>query len=80
MLKHDCDNNCELLRNGKVITFRVIKPIAVGEEVTAHYGDDYCACPSLVHSSVSPSFSRHVQLRLTCDFLLFPPAISHLSS
>lgn len=41
--KHDCDNNCELLRNGKVITFRVIKPIAVGEEVTAHYGDDYCA-------------------------------------
>lgn len=41
-LQHDCDNNCELFRNGRYITFRAIKPIAVGQEITAHYGDGYC--------------------------------------
>ena len=41
-LQHDCDNNCELFREGKYITFRVLRPIAVGEEITAHYGDGYC--------------------------------------
>ncbi|KZT19063.1 hypothetical protein NEOLEDRAFT_76291 [Neolentinus lepideus HHB14362 ss-1] len=40
-VNHDCDNNCELFREGKYITFRVIKPIGVGEEVTAHYGYGY---------------------------------------
>ncbi|TFY51882.1 hypothetical protein EVG20_g10796, partial [Dentipellis fragilis] len=40
-VNHDCDNNCELFREGRYITFRVIKAIAVGEEVTAHYGDGY---------------------------------------
>ncbi|KAF9012422.1 hypothetical protein BDQ17DRAFT_1232159 [Cyathus striatus] len=40
-VNHDCDNNCELFREGKYITFRVLKPIAVGEEITAHYGDGY---------------------------------------
>lgn len=40
-VNHDCGNNVELFREGRYITFRVIKPIAVGEEVTAHYGDDY---------------------------------------
>ncbi|KAI9442207.1 hypothetical protein H4582DRAFT_1809342 [Lactarius indigo] len=40
-VNHDCDNNCELFREGRYITFRVIKPVAVGEEVTAHYGDGY---------------------------------------
>ncbi|KAI0062908.1 hypothetical protein BV25DRAFT_484322 [Artomyces pyxidatus] len=40
-VNHDCDNNCELFREGRYITFRVIKPIAIGEEVTAHYGDGY---------------------------------------
>ncbi|KAI0051838.1 hypothetical protein FA95DRAFT_1457446, partial [Auriscalpium vulgare] len=40
-VNHDCDNNCELFREGRYITFRVIKPIAMGEEVTAHYGDGY---------------------------------------
>ncbi|KAI0278485.1 hypothetical protein BGY98DRAFT_533986 [Russula aff. rugulosa BPL654] len=40
-VNHDCDNNCELFREGRYITFRVVKPIAVGEEVTAHYGDGY---------------------------------------
>jgi histone-lysine N-methyltransferase SUV420H len=41
--QHDCDNNCELFREGKYITFRVIRPISIGEEITAHYGDGYCA-------------------------------------
>lgn len=40
-VNHDCDNNCELFREGKYITFRVMRPIAVGEEITAHYGDGY---------------------------------------
>ncbi|KAF8638019.1 hypothetical protein AX16_010651 [Volvariella volvacea WC 439] len=40
-VNHDCENNCELFREGRYITFRVIKPIAIGEEITAHYGDGY---------------------------------------
>ncbi|KZS98162.1 hypothetical protein SISNIDRAFT_134090 [Sistotremastrum niveocremeum HHB9708] len=40
-VNHDCDNNCELFREGKYITFRVIKPIERGQEITAHYGDAY---------------------------------------
>ncbi|KAH9083507.1 hypothetical protein EDB83DRAFT_22133 [Lactarius deliciosus] len=40
-VNHDCDNNCELFREGRYITFRVVKSVAVGEEVTAHYGDGY---------------------------------------
>ncbi|KAJ6594012.1 hypothetical protein B0H19DRAFT_919803 [Mycena capillaripes] len=40
-VNHDCNNNCELFREGKYITFRVLRPIAVGEEITAHYGDGY---------------------------------------
>ncbi|KAJ7731472.1 hypothetical protein B0H14DRAFT_524317 [Mycena olivaceomarginata] len=52
-VNHDCNNNCELSREGKQITFRVSRSIAVGEEITAHYGDDYfgrgnrhCLCSS----------------------------------
>jgi len=44
--QHDCDNNCELFREGRYITFRVLRPIAVGEEITAHYGDGYCTSSS----------------------------------
>eukprot|EP00914_Ancora_sagittata_P022871 GHVO01045378.1.p1 GENE.GHVO01045378.1~~GHVO01045378.1.p1 ORF type:complete len:527 (+),score=20.94 GHVO01045378.1:218-1582(+) len=40
-VNHDCDNNCELFREGKYITFRVLRPISIGEEITAHYGDGY---------------------------------------
>ncbi|RXW16770.1 hypothetical protein EST38_g9075 [Candolleomyces aberdarensis] len=40
-VNHDCDNNVELFREGRYITFRVLRPIAVGEEITAHYGDGY---------------------------------------
>ncbi|TFK85357.1 hypothetical protein K466DRAFT_526041 [Polyporus arcularius HHB13444] len=40
-VNHDCDHNVELFREGRYITFRVIKHIGVGEEVTAHYGDGY---------------------------------------
>ncbi|KAH7924600.1 hypothetical protein BV22DRAFT_1034919 [Leucogyrophana mollusca] len=40
-VNHDCEHNCELFREGKYITFRVLRPIAVGEEITAHYGDGY---------------------------------------
>ncbi|KAF8530477.1 hypothetical protein BU17DRAFT_18782, partial [Hysterangium stoloniferum] len=40
-VNHDCEHNVELFRDGRVITFRVIKPIAAGQEVTAHYGEGY---------------------------------------
>ncbi|KAF9566673.1 hypothetical protein CPC08DRAFT_627960 [Agrocybe pediades] len=40
-VNHDCNNNCELFREGRYITFRVLRPIAIGEEITAHYGDGY---------------------------------------
>ncbi|EGO00022.1 hypothetical protein SERLA73DRAFT_25237, partial [Serpula lacrymans var. lacrymans S7.3] len=40
-VNHDCENNCELFREGKYITFRVMRPIGIGEEITAHYGDGY---------------------------------------
>ncbi|KAJ7251542.1 hypothetical protein B0H12DRAFT_1296555 [Mycena haematopus] len=48
-VNHDCNNNCELFREGKYITFRVLRPISVGEEITAHYGDvgkknRHCLC------------------------------------
>ncbi|KXN85355.1 Histone-lysine N-methyltransferase SET9 [Leucoagaricus sp. SymC.cos] len=40
-VNHDCNNNCELFREGRYITFRVLRPINIGEEITAHYGDGY---------------------------------------
>ncbi|KAI0074375.1 hypothetical protein K474DRAFT_64651 [Panus rudis PR-1116 ss-1] len=40
-VNHDCEHNVELFRSGRYITFRVIRPIAVGEEVVANYGDGY---------------------------------------
>ncbi|OJA09199.1 hypothetical protein AZE42_00688 [Rhizopogon vesiculosus] len=40
-VNHDCDNNCELFREGKYITFRTLRAISTGEEITAHYGDGY---------------------------------------
>lgn len=43
--QHDCDNNCELFREGKYITFRTLRAIPTGAEITAHYGDGYCKHP-----------------------------------
>ncbi|CAE6473223.1 unnamed protein product [Rhizoctonia solani] len=40
-VNHDCNPNAELFRDGKYITFRVLRPIRVGEEITASYGPDY---------------------------------------
>ncbi|CUA75416.1 histone-lysine N-methyltransferase SUV420H [Rhizoctonia solani] len=40
-VNHDCNPNAELFRDGKYITFRVLRPISVGEEITASYGPDY---------------------------------------
>ncbi|OCB86840.1 hypothetical protein A7U60_g6013 [Sanghuangporus baumii] len=40
-VNHDCDNNCELFRDGRYITFRTLRPIVVGQEITAHYGEGY---------------------------------------
>ncbi|WVF70587.1 hypothetical protein IAT40_005379 [Kwoniella sp. CBS 6097] len=40
-LNHDCNPNVELLRQGKHVTFRVTKPIRIGEELTTFYGENY---------------------------------------
>ncbi|WWC66376.1 uncharacterized protein I206_100277 [Kwoniella pini CBS 10737] len=40
-LNHDCNPNVELLRQGKYVTFRVSKPIRVGDELTTFYGENY---------------------------------------
>ncbi|KAL0956481.1 hypothetical protein HGRIS_002627 [Hohenbuehelia grisea] len=40
-VNHDCDNNCDLFREGRYITFRTKRPISVGEEITTHYGAGY---------------------------------------
>ncbi|KAK1928040.1 hypothetical protein DB88DRAFT_480167 [Papiliotrema laurentii] len=40
-LNHDCNPNVELLRQGKYVTFRVLRDIRVGDEITTFYGDNY---------------------------------------
>nr|ODN98688.1 hypothetical protein L204_02652 [Cryptococcus depauperatus CBS 7855] len=40
-INHDCDPNVELLRQGKYVTFRVTRPIKIGEELTTFYGENY---------------------------------------
>ncbi|WVQ62235.1 uncharacterized protein L199_000374 [Kwoniella botswanensis] len=40
-LNHDCNPNVELLRQGKHVTFRVLKPIRIGDELTTFYGENY---------------------------------------
>ncbi|WWC58602.1 uncharacterized protein I303_101145 [Kwoniella dejecticola CBS 10117] len=40
-LNHDCNPNVELLRQGKYVTFRILKPIRVGDELTTFYGENY---------------------------------------
>lgn len=42
-----------MFREGRYITFRVLRPIAIGEEITAHYGDGYCAFSSLFACFIS---------------------------
>ncbi|KAK7002104.1 hypothetical protein R3P38DRAFT_3043895 [Favolaschia claudopus] len=40
-VNHDCLNNCELFRQGKTICVRVLRTIAIGDEITVYYGEDY---------------------------------------
>ncbi|KAG0230335.1 Histone-lysine N-methyltransferase set9 [Actinomortierella wolfii] len=41
-VNHDCDPNCEFIPAGQeAISFKVIKPIQVNEEITTKYGDNY---------------------------------------
>ena len=41
LMQHDCAPNCDLIRDGRYITFRVLKAIPPGGEVTGWYGEDY---------------------------------------
>jgi hypothetical protein len=49
-MNHDCDPNCKFIPlNPGEITFKVIKPIKPGDELTTHYSDSYfgennCEC------------------------------------
>ncbi|KAJ1976146.1 histone lysine methyltransferase Set9 [Dimargaris verticillata] len=53
-VNHDCQPNCTFLpMAGHVVSFKVIRPIRPGEEITTSYGDDYfgdgncdCRCAS----------------------------------
>lgn len=45
--QHDCNANCELERKDKVMRFKTKRAIAAGEEITAHYADDYCKSSQL---------------------------------
>ncbi|CAK9781313.1 hypothetical protein CC85DRAFT_286121 [Cutaneotrichosporon oleaginosum] len=40
-LNHDCDNNVELYRKEGYVTFKVLRPIKIGQELTTFYGPDY---------------------------------------
>ena len=40
-IQHDCEPNVEFHRMGHQMTFRVIRPIAINEELTTYYGDNY---------------------------------------
>ncbi|KAG0268201.1 Histone-lysine N-methyltransferase set9 [Actinomortierella ambigua] len=41
-VNHDCDPNCEFIPAGQeAISFKVIKPIHVNDEITTKYGDNY---------------------------------------
>ncbi|ODO11703.1 hypothetical protein I350_00487 [Cryptococcus amylolentus CBS 6273] len=46
-LNHDCNPNVELLRQGNYVTFRVTKPIKIGDELTTFYGENYSSIDSL---------------------------------
>ncbi|KAJ1955121.1 histone lysine methyltransferase Set9, partial [Dispira parvispora] len=53
-VNHDCHPNCRFIpMPGQTVSFRVVRDIAVGEEITTSYGDDYfgfqnidCLCVS----------------------------------
>ncbi len=34
IVQHDCNPNVELLRQGKYVTFRIIRPVRIGDELT----------------------------------------------
>ncbi|BEJ00522.1 hypothetical protein CcaverHIS631_0503790 [Cutaneotrichosporon cavernicola] len=40
-LNHDCENNVELYRKDGYVTFKVLRPIRIGQELTTWYGPDY---------------------------------------
>ncbi|GMK55662.1 hypothetical protein CspeluHIS016_0207180 [Cutaneotrichosporon spelunceum] len=40
-LNHDCENNVELYRKDGYVTFKVLQPIKIGQELTTFYGRDY---------------------------------------
>ncbi|KZO90724.1 hypothetical protein CALVIDRAFT_385588 [Calocera viscosa TUFC12733] len=48
-VNHDCNPNVKMKRDGKSLTFEVIRPIRAGEEILSSYGENYfgeenCEC------------------------------------
>lgn len=40
-VNHDCNNNVELIRSGRNLCFKVVRPIKAGEEILTFYGEEY---------------------------------------
>ncbi|KAH7100004.1 hypothetical protein BKA62DRAFT_269667 [Auriculariales sp. MPI-PUGE-AT-0066] len=58
-VNHDCQHNVQLFRDGRLVSFRVLKPIGFGQELTAHYGNSYfgrknkdCLCETCERNKV----------------------------
>ncbi|OXG14278.1 histone-lysine N-methyltransferase SUV420H [Cryptococcus neoformans Ze90-1] len=91
-LNHDCNPNVELLRQGNYVTFRVIRPVRIGEELTTFYGENYfgkgnveCLCLTCEKNhhggfTPKPENSRRTSRHLSRDFTADPPCVRGRSS
>ncbi|KIR37014.1 histone-lysine N-methyltransferase SUV420H [Cryptococcus deuterogattii MMRL2647] len=91
-LNHDCNPNVELLRQGNYVTFRVIRPVRIGEELTTFYGENYfgkgnveCLCLTCEKNhrggfTPKPESSRRTSRDLSRDFTADPVCIRGRSS
>lgn len=91
-LNHDCNPNVELLRQGNYVTFRVIRPVRIGEELTTFYGENYfgkgnveCLCLTCEKNhhggfTPKPESSRRTSRHLSRDFTADPPCVRGRSS
>ncbi|KAK6987939.1 hypothetical protein R3P38DRAFT_289175 [Favolaschia claudopus] len=78
-VNHDCSNNCELFRQGKTICVRVLRTIAIGDEITVYYGEDYfgdgnqhCLCGTCKEQSAGGYAEARLSIEVWCAGLGAP--------